>query len=407
MSPSRITSRPPAPSAVPGRVRLFKYMLRPAFVPPLTILGLEFASLLGNAFVVELVFSWPGMASYGVRSILQKDLNAVMGVVMISGLFFVLANLAIDVLVGFVDPRDPHPRRTCVSAAAVGEAPRISIAYQNWRRFSRNPTAVAGSAIVVIVVAAALFAPWIAPYPQHVGAMVNFRARHLPPVRRNTGLAPTTSAATSSPGCCSATVYRCCWRRSSLASLFRSASTLGLVAGYFGGWTEIIIMRLTDIALAIPPLVMALAVTAVLTPSLFHAMLAIAALWWTWHTRLIFSITRTLRQQEFVEAARTLGASSLHILFRELLPNCASAILVKTSLDFGFVILIGAALSYLGLGVQPPTADLGTMVANGADFLPDRWWESLLPGAAILFVALGFNLLGDGLRDLYDVESVR
>ncbi len=135
--------------------------------------------------------------------------------------------------------------------------------------------------------------------------------------------------------------------------------------------------------------------------------MAIAALWWTWYTRLIFSIVRTLRQQEFVEAARTLGASRFHILFRELLPNCASAILVKTSLDFGFVILVGAALSYLGLGVQPPTPDLGTMVASGADFLPERWWESLFPGAAILFAALGFNLLGDRLRDLFDVESVR
>ena len=139
---------------------------------------------------------------------------------------------------------------------------------------------------------------------------------------------------------------------------------LGLLAGYFGGWAETIIMRSNDIALAIPPLVMALAVTTVLTPSLIHSMLAIAALWWTWHTRLIFSIVRTLRQQEFVEAAKTLGASSFHILFRELLPNCASAILVKTSLDFGFVILVGAALSYLGLGVQPPTPDLGTMVAT-------------------------------------------
>jgi peptide/nickel transport system permease protein len=182
---------------------------------------------------------------------------------------------------------------------------------------------------------------------------------------------------------------------------------LGLIAGYFGGWTETLVMRVNDIALAIPPLVMALAVTTVLTPNLIHSMMAIAALWWTWHTRLIFSIVRTLRHQEFVEAARTLGASRFHILFRELLPNCASAILVKTSLDFGFVILIGATLSYLGLGVQPPTPDLGTMVASGADFLPERWWEALFPGAAILFAALGFNLLGDGLRDMFDVESVR
>ncbi len=294
-----------------------------------------------------------------------------------------------------------------MSVAAARELPaRVSIAYQNWHRFSRNPTAVIGSVIVIIVVAAALLAPWIAPYPDHVGAMVNFRARHLPPSAQywfgtdNVGRDIFTRVLFG---------YRVSLLLATvvLGIAVPLGATLGLIAGYFGGWAEIVIVRLTDIALAIPPLVMALAVTAVLTPNLIHAMLAIAALWWTWHTRLIFSITRTLRQQEFVEAAQTLGASRFHILFRELLPNCASAILVKTSLDFGFVILIGAALSYLGLGVQPPTPDLGTMVANGADFLPDRWWESLLPGAAILFVALGFNLLGDGLRDLYDVESVR
>jgi peptide/nickel transport system permease protein len=292
------------------------------------------------------------------------------------------------------------------SAAAAEASPEISIAYQNWRRFSRNPTTLIGAAIVVIVILAALFAPWIAPHPDHVGSIVNFRARHLPPSSHywfgtdNVGRDIFSRVLFG---------YRVSLLLAAvvLGIAVPLGAALGLIAGYFGGWAEIVIMRLTDIALAIPPLVMALAVTAVLTPNLLHAMLAIAALWWTWHTRLIFSITRTLRGQEFVEAAQILGASRFHILFRELLPNCASAILVKTSLDFGFVILISAALSYLGLGVQPPTPDLGTMVATGADFLPERWWESLLPGAAILFVALGFNLLGDGLRDLYDVESVR
>jgi peptide/nickel transport system permease protein len=282
----------------------------------------------------------------------------------------------------------------------------VSNAYQNWYRFSRNPTAVIGAAIVVLVVLAAIFAPWITPHPDHVGAIVNFRARHQPPSAQywfgtdNVGRDIFTRVIFG---------YRVSLLLAVvvLAIAVPLGVSLGLIAGYFGGWAEIVIMRLTDIALAIPPLVMALAVTAVLTPNLTHAMFAIAALWWTWHTRLIFSITRTLRGQEFVEAAQILGASRFHILFRELLPNCASAILVKTSLDFGFVILIGAALSFLGLGVQPPTPDLGTMVATGADFLPDRWWESLLPGGAILFVALGFNLLGDGLRDLYDVENVR
>ena len=230
-----------------------------------------------------------------------------------------------------------------MSVAAAPELPvRVSIAYQNWHRFSRNPTAVIGSVIVIIVVAAALLAPWIAPYPDHVGAMVNFRARHLPPSAQywfgtdNVGRDIFTRVLFG---------YRVSLLLATvvLGIAVPLGATLGLIAGYFGGWAEIVIMRLTDIALAIPPLVMALAVTAVLTPNLIHAMLAIAALWWTWHTRLIFSITRTLRQQEFVEAAQTLGASRFHILFRELLPNCASAILVKTSLDFGFVILIGAA----------------------------------------------------------------
>jgi ABC-type dipeptide/oligopeptide/nickel transport system permease subunit len=184
---------------------------------------------------------------------------------------------------------------------------RISTAHQNWYRFSRNPTAVIGSAIVLIVLLAALFAPWIAPHPDHVGAIVNFRARHSPP-----SLDYWFGTDNVGRDIFSRVLFG--YRISLMLAVVvlgiavPFGVTLGLVAGYFGGWAEIVIMRLTDIALAIPPLVMALAVTAVLTPNLIHAMLAIAVLWWTWHTRLIFSITRTLRHQEFVEAAETLGA---------------------------------------------------------------------------------------------------
>jgi len=283
---------------------------------------------------------------------------------------------------------------------------RLTVGQQNWRRFSRNPTAVIGAAIVVIVVFAAVFAPYIAPHPDHAGALVNFRMRHHPP-------SADFWFGTDDVGRDIFSRVLFGYRVSlSLATVVLGiavplGTTLGLLAGYFGGWVETIIMRLTDIALGIPPLVMALAVTSILSPNLINAMIAISILWWTWHTRLIYSITRTLRHQEFIEAAETLGASKAHILFREILPNCVSAISVKVSLDAGFVILIGATLSFLGLGVQPPTPDLGTMVAGGADFLPDDWWESILPGLAILFATLGFNLLGDGLRDLFDVEEVR
>ena len=282
----------------------------------------------------------------------------------------------------------------------------LSNAYQNWYRFSRNPTAVIGLVIVVACILAAILAAYITPYPSHVGAVVDFRNRHQPPSGINW-------FGTDNVGRDIFTRVIFGLRVSLQLAFFVLAlavpfgTLLGLLAGYFGGWTEIIIMRLTDIALAMPPLIMALAVAAVLEPSLTNAMLAIASLWWTWHTRLIYSIVRQIRAQEYIEAAETLGASKAHILFREILPNCVSAIAVKTSLDAGFVILIGASLSFLGLGIQPPTPDLGTMVADGASFLPDYWWESMLPGAAILFVALGFNLLGDGLRDLFDVEDVR
>jgi peptide/nickel transport system permease protein len=283
---------------------------------------------------------------------------------------------------------------------------RLSNAYQNWYRFSRNPTAVIGAVIVIMCVLAAILAPYITPYPSNVGAVVNFRARHLPP-----------SAAhwfgTDDVGRDILTRVIFGYRVSLLlvvvvlGTAVPIGAILGMTAGYFGGWVEIVIMRITDITLAIPPLVMALAVAAVLSPGLVNAMLAVAILWWTWHARLVYSVTRQLRTQEFIEAAETLGASKVHIIFREILPNCVSAIAVKTSLDAGFVILIGASLSFLGLGIQPPTPDLGTMVASGASFLPDDWWESVLPGCAILFVALGFNLLGDGLRDLFDVQDVR
>jgi peptide/nickel transport system permease protein len=283
---------------------------------------------------------------------------------------------------------------------------RLSSAYQSWYRFSRNPTAVIGAVIVVFVILVAIFAPLIAPYPKHVGAVVDFRSRHLPPSLQHW-------FGTDGVGrdILSRVIFG--YRVSLLlvvvvlGTAVPIGTVLGILAGYFGGWVEIVIMRLTDIALAIPPLVMALAVAAVLSPDLINSMLAVAVLWWTWHTRLIYSITRQLRTQEFIEAAETLGASKFHIIFREILPNCVSAIAVKTSLDAGFVILVGASLSFLGLGIQPPTPDLGSMVTSGAQFLPDDWWESVLPGCAILFVALGFNLLGDGLRDLFDVQDVR
>ncbi len=272
-----------------------------------------------------------------------------------------------------------------------------------WFRFTRNPSAVIGAAMVLSVVLAAIFAPILSPSPQSAGSFVDFAHRHH---------APDTEFwfGTDNVGrdIFSRVIYGYRVSLSLVVGVLGVAVpfgvVLGLMAGYFGGRTEFLIMRFTDVMLAIPPLAMALAITAVLSPSLINAMIAITMLWWTWHTRLIYRIVKAQMSEDYVEAAKVAGASHAHIMFKELLPNCVSAISVKISLDAGFVILFGATLSFLGLGVHPPTPDLGTMVSTGSEYLPEFWWEAMMPGLAILYAILGFNLLGDGLRDMMDVE---
>jgi peptide/nickel transport system permease protein len=135
-------------------------------------------------------------------------------------------------------------------------------------------------------------------------------------------------------------------------------------------------------------------------------MMAVSLMWWPWYTRLVYGLASSLRNEFFVQSAEVIGAPRRHILFHELLPNCVSSIFTKMSLDMGWVILIGSALSFVGLGAQPPTPDLGTMVADGAKYLPDQWWISIFPAFAIMITVLGFNLLGDGFRDLFALEEI-
>jgi peptide/nickel transport system permease protein len=178
---------------------------------------------------------------------------------------------------------------------------------------------------------------------------------------------------------------------------------LGLIAGYFqGGWIESIIMRITDIFLAVPPLILALAIAAVLEPNLLNSMIAVTVMWWPWYTRLLYGMTSSMRNDYFVTAAELTGASKFHIMFREILPNCLSPAFTKMALDVGWVILIGASLSFVGLGQQPPTPALGQMISDGARYMPDLWWMTIFPSLAVVVTILGFNLMGDGIRDMLE-----
>jgi peptide/nickel transport system permease protein len=177
---------------------------------------------------------------------------------------------------------------------------------------------------------------------------------------------------------------------------------LGALAGYFGGWVDETVMRITDVFLAFPPLLLAIAIAAALGASFTNAAIAIALTWWPWYTRLVRAQVLSLRERPFVEAARVMGVADLTIIVRHLLPNALTPVIVQATLDIGSAILTGAALSFLGLGVQPPTADWGQMVSTGRIYFPDRWWYATFPGLAIFIATLAFNLLGDSLRDAAD-----
>jgi peptide/nickel transport system permease protein len=174
---------------------------------------------------------------------------------------------------------------------------------------------------------------------------------------------------------------------------------IGLAAGYFGGWLDEALMRITDMFLAFPALVLAMGLAAALGPSLFNAMLATAIVWWPWYARLVRGQALHLKHEAFVEAARVAGASDLRIAVRHILRNCLTPIIVQMSLDIGYAILTLSSLSFIGLGAQPPTPEWGSMVSIGRDYFLDQWWIVTFPGFAIFLSVMAFNLLGDGLQE--------
>jgi peptide/nickel transport system permease protein len=293
-----------------------------------------------------------------------------------------------------------------VSAKALVSAQRSENLRRSWYKFSRNRLSIIGLCTVLLVTFLAVFAPLVAPYPQHASAFVDFANASRAPC-------PSYPFGTDVVGRDIMSRIFFGFRFSLvmgvvvLSLVVPPGVILGLVAGYYQGtWLDTVIMRTTDIFLAVPPLVLALAICSVLTPNLFNAMLAVSLMWWPWYCRLVYGLASTLRSEFFVVSAELVGASKFHILFREILANCVSPIFTKISLDMGWVILIGASLSFVGLGAQPPTPDLGTMVADGSKYLPDQWWIAVFPALAIVLVVLGFNLLGDGLRDMLGAEEV-
>lgn len=268
------------------------------------------------------------------------------------------------------------------------------------RIFMSNRFAILGLAIVLLWVVIAFIGPAVAPYAYDDQDLV----RRLQPPSAQHWLGTDWMGRDVFSRILWGARVTLSWGLMPIALALVIGVPTGAIGGYYGGWLGGLVMRVADLFLAVPALVLAIAITAALGPSLFNAMLAIAVVWWPWYTRLIHAETLALREQVFVDAARGLGASGVHILVRHILPNTLSTILVRSSMDLGFSVLYMAALGFIGMGAQPPSSEWGLMVSSGRSYMPEWWWISLCPGLAIFSVVFGFNMIGDGIRDAFDPE---
>jgi len=264
--------------------------------------------------------------------------------------------------------------------------------------FLKNPLTILGLAIVISLILISIFAPYIAPYPEQGRGISSVKDRLLPPGRErlfgtdNLGRDILSRVIFGSRVSLKAAVVV-------ILIVVVIGTPLGVIAGYFGGKIDEVIMRMSDMVLAFPSLLLAIAIVAILGPSLMNAMIALSVPWWPWYTRLARSQTISLRERQFVEAARAVGVSNFKIMFRHILPNCLTPIIVAATLDMGYIILSLAGLGFLGLGSRPPTPDWGVMIGRGRSFILSQWWYPTFPGIAIFITVLGFNLLGDGLAE--------
>ncbi len=273
------------------------------------------------------------------------------------------------------------------------------------RRFTKDKAAFLGLSLLSVLLLAALFAPLLAPFPNdvfdfHIG-------NRLQP--------PSATALFGTDRMGSDIFSRMLFGARitlmlagiAIGSALVIGVPIGLVAGYYQNWISDALMRIAEIFLAVPQIVLAIAIAQTLGPSIENVILALSLTYWPFWARLVYAETRSMRNEVFVESAVALGASPWRVIVLHILPNIASPIIVRTSIGMGATILTAATLGFLGLGAPPPTPEWGRMIAESREFLPEAWWYALAPGIAIFLTVLGFNLFGDGLRDILDPRTRR
>jgi peptide/nickel transport system permease protein len=278
---------------------------------------------------------------------------------------------------------------------------RLGRAYLAWLSFRRNRLAMIGLVIVLAMVVVAALAPWLAHYDPTVPVLQS----RLQPA----SVAHWFGTDELGRDIYSRVVYgtRLTLYVVLLVALIAAPVGLliGTLSGYVGGWLDTVLMRITDIFLAFPKLILALAFVSALGPGIENAILAIAITSWPPYARIARAETLTIRDSDFIAAVRLQGAGTMRIVWSHVVPLCTSSLIVRVTLDMAGIILIAAGLGFLGLGAQPPLPEWGAMISSGRKFLLDQWWVATVPGIAIFVVSLGFNLLGDGLRDVLDPRA--
>ncbi len=268
------------------------------------------------------------------------------------------------------------------------------------RRLARDRALLLGFTIVAVLVVAAIFAAPLATFPSHVSS--------FDPSQRLKPPGDTYWLGTDRMG---ADIYSRLLFGARLTILISVTATaaavligvpIGLIAGWYDRWFSGALMRVSDVFLAVPQIVLAIAIAQTLGPAIHNVILALSATYWPFWARLVYAETRSVRNEVFIEAAVAMGVAPWRIMVMHVLPSIASSIIVRTTIGMGGTILTAASLSFLGLGAPPPTPEWGRMIAESREFLPQAWWYATAPGLAILLVVMGFNLLGDGLRDVLD-----
>jgi peptide/nickel transport system permease protein len=270
--------------------------------------------------------------------------------------------------------------------------------------FKKNKLAFLGFIIIILLLLLAILAPLIVPYRGDVTAETHVENKFLPPSGDH-------FFGTDELGRDLFTRVIFGTRISFQIGLIAIGLSiaigipLGLIAGYFGKWIDEFIMRISDIFLSFPPLLLSIAISALLGPSIINMMIAISISWWPWYTRLIRGQVVSLRERGFVEAAKSFGVPSIKIIWRHILPNTLAPVIVQVSMDFGSIILTAASLSFLGLGAQPPQPEWGLLVNIGKNYFLTNWWYVTFPGLFIFITVMAFNFFGDGLRDYLDPKT--